>query len=131
MRSSGLFKSQFVRKDGRRFFTHLQCELTSVIGIFDSSFLCLFCNWRFVALPFFLFNFTGLESWWNSNIWVVCFFLPCWYNLVSLQKVRNLFLRKFFKELPKVFLSFFCRCNNVLYLRGVPEDEEIEDAERD
>ncbi|KAA0066721.1 putative small nuclear ribonucleoprotein F [Cucumis melo var. makuwa] len=23
------------------------------------------------------------------------------------------------------------RCNNVLYLRGVPEDEEIEDAERD
>ncbi|KAJ4828142.1 hypothetical protein Tsubulata_005017 [Turnera subulata] len=23
------------------------------------------------------------------------------------------------------------RCNNVLYLRGVPEDEEIEDADRD
>ncbi|XP_077234342.1 small nuclear ribonucleoprotein family protein [Tasmannia lanceolata] len=23
------------------------------------------------------------------------------------------------------------RCNNVLYLRGVPEDEEIEDVERD
>lgn len=24
-----------------------------------------------------------------------------------------------------------CRCNNVLYLRGVPEDEEIEDAAED
>ncbi|PHU05702.1 Small nuclear ribonucleoprotein F [Capsicum chinense] len=23
------------------------------------------------------------------------------------------------------------RCNNVLYLRGVPEDEELEDADRD
>ncbi|XP_056693039.1 probable small nuclear ribonucleoprotein F isoform X2 [Spinacia oleracea] len=23
------------------------------------------------------------------------------------------------------------RCNNVLYLRGVPEDEEIEDADKD
>ncbi|CAN1785927.1 Probable small nuclear ribonucleoprotein F [Linum perenne] len=23
------------------------------------------------------------------------------------------------------------RCNNVLYLRGVPEDEDIEDADRD
>lgn len=26
---------------------------------------------------------------------------------------------------------FIHRCNNVLYLRGVPEDEEIEDADRD
>lgn len=34
------------------------------------------------------------------------------------------------KNYPK-FLFLFCRCNNVLYLRGVPEDEEIEDAERD
>ncbi|PON75939.1 Sm-like protein Lsm6/SmF [Parasponia andersonii] len=27
--------------------------------------------------------------------------------------------------------EIFIRCNNVLYLRGVPEDEEIEDAEQD
>jgi small nuclear ribonucleoprotein F len=29
------------------------------------------------------------------------------------------------------FIVCICRCNNVLYLRGVPEDEEIEDAAED
>ncbi|RVW57518.1 hypothetical protein CK203_000186 [Vitis vinifera] len=30
-----------------------------------------------------------------------------------------------------LLMYFFYRCNNVLYLRGVPEDEEIEEADRD
>lgn len=34
-------------------------------------------------------------------------------------------------ELMHIFMFSLNRCNNVLYLRGVPEDEEIEDAEQD
>ncbi|KAE8713808.1 Small nuclear ribonucleoprotein F [Hibiscus syriacus] len=36
--------------------------------------------------------------------------------------------------LIRLLLNFICqqhKCNNVLYLRGVPEDEDIEDADKD
>jgi len=37
----------------------------------------------------------------------------------------------FLQKIYWVLLHVICRCNNVLYLRGVPEDEDIEDADRD
>nr|KJB53521.1 hypothetical protein B456_009G005500 [Gossypium raimondii] len=41
---------------------------------------------------------------------------------------------QFTGNLGEILISIgpsFYRCNNVLYLRGVPEDEDIEDAEKD
>ncbi|CAK7337577.1 unnamed protein product [Dovyalis caffra] len=41
------------------------------------------------------------------------------------------FGRDFDQKFYGTCLHVIRRCNNVLYLRGVPEDEEIEDADRD
>jgi hypothetical protein len=37
----------------------------------------------------------------------------------------------FLEKIYRICLQVICRCNNVLYLYGVPGDEEIEDAEQD
>ncbi|GAB4855283.1 hypothetical protein Ancab_023903 [Ancistrocladus abbreviatus] len=55
--------------------------------------------------------------------------------LVSVDSYMNLQLANTEEYIEGQFTGnlgeVLIRCNNVLYLRGVPEDEELEDAERD
>ncbi|KAF4357808.1 hypothetical protein F8388_024419 [Cannabis sativa] len=55
--------------------------------------------------------------------------------LVSVDSYMNLQLANTEEYIDGQFTGnlgeILIRCNNVLYLRGVPEDEEIEDAERE
>ncbi|GMG98513.1 hypothetical protein Nepgr_000353 [Nepenthes gracilis] len=55
--------------------------------------------------------------------------------LVSVDSYMNLQLANTEEYIEGQFTGnlgeILIRCNNVLYLRGVPEDEELEDAERD
>ncbi|RQO91830.1 hypothetical protein POPTR_006G167000v4 [Populus trichocarpa] len=61
-----------------------------------------------LALPF-LFNFLG-----NTE-----------------EYIDGQFIGNLGEILIRICLQVICRRNNVLYLHGVPEDEEIEDAEQD
>ncbi|KMZ65814.1 putative small nuclear ribonucleoprotein F [Zostera marina] len=70
----------------------------------------------------------GMEYKGNSSLNFIGF-------LVSIDSYMNLQLANTEEFIEGQFTGnlgeILIRCNNVLYLRGVPEDEEIEDAERD
>ncbi|CDO99818.1 unnamed protein product [Coffea canephora] len=55
--------------------------------------------------------------------------------LVSVDSYMNLQLANAEEYIEGQFTGnlgeILIRCNNVLYIRGVPEDEEVEDADRD
>ncbi|KAL2338641.1 hypothetical protein Fmac_013087 [Flemingia macrophylla] len=66
-----------------------------------------------------------------SSLWL--FYFPGY--LVSVDSYMNLQLANTEEYIEGQFTGnlgeILIRCNNVLYLRGVPEDEEIEDAADD
>ncbi|KAL9399509.1 hypothetical protein Peur_008470 [Populus x canadensis] len=86
---------------------------------------CLVCLSGFLA---------SVDSYMNLQILLLSFVLLMECDLQpgnTEEYIDGQFTGNLGEILIRICLQVICRCNNVLYLHGVPEDEEIEDAEQD